>query len=57
MSLVRLMERLGSLDALEAIARALYQDTKDPYWKEQAEWLKKAREREIELTMEMLPLS
>ena len=57
MSLVRLMDRLGGLDAMEAIARAMYQRTKNPYWKEQVEWLKKAREREIELTMEMLPLS
>ena len=56
MSLVRLRDWLGSLDALEAMARAMYQRTRDPWWKEKVEWIKKKREREIELTEMMLPL-
>ena len=57
MSLVRLMDSLGSLDVLETIARRMYQRTRDPWWKEQVEWIRNQKKREIELSEMMLPLS
>ena len=55
--LERLARKLGTLEVMEMIARGAYQRTKNPYWKEQAEWIKKQRAREIELAEMMLPLS
>lgn len=50
------MRPLEILGVLEAIATSMYEKTKDPYWKEQTEWIKEQKKRELELALTGLRL-
>ena len=42
------------LEVLESIASAMYERTREPYWKKRVEWIKEQKEREVQLAVSRL---
>ena len=39
------------LEVLEGIATRMYERTKNPYWKNQMEWIKQQKQHEVEMAL------